>query len=295
MPNNVSLNVSSLSLVALSRKRWVLLPLLTLLGLAGCQSASVSTSSPNGVMNNSIPISKSVPKPKSQNESSPEVDNKTTNSGYHQYDYQQNAGESGHVTEGYARSDIQKGHSHPSDDIHEVIVDVIEPSDSSNTKMNIPLPDDDADKESSPVFSLPDQSDEKVRQALLEKARHNSRHAQSMSTKVSDDNDSLPAFKQLMNAGIVALQKNQPDDAEDYFTRAQRIAPQSASVYFYLGQVALKKHQPIKAEAMARRGLLVVKSQDRKKALWQLILYAGKMQSNQRIINEAQSALNTFF
>ena len=64
------------------------------------------------------------------------------------------------------------------------------------------------------------------------------------------------------------LKAGQLTNAESSFTRAQRLAPKSSAVYFYLAQVALKKQQPRKAEAMARRGLTVSRDTNRRRALW---------------------------
>ncbi|MEO1850466.1 MAG: tetratricopeptide repeat protein, partial [Psychrobacter sp.] len=75
------------------------------------------------------------------------------------------------------------------------------------------------------------------------------------------------------------------------FTRAQRLAPKSSAVYFYLAQVALKKNQPRKAEAMARRGLSVSQDASRRRALWQIILQSGQAQGNSRVVSEARRAL----
>ena len=95
-----------------------------------------------------------------------------------------------------------------------------------------------------------------------------------------------------MDTGVEQLRQGQVSAAQATFTRAQRLAPQSSAVYFYLGQVALKQNQPLKAEAMARRGLVVAQTEARRRALWQVILMAGQAQGNTRVINEAKSALS---
>ncbi len=123
---------------------------------------------------------------------------------------------------------------------------------------------------------------------LLERARQNS---QQQTRQSSSDNSSLPAFRNLMDVGINQLKSGQLTAAENSFTRAQRMAPKSSAVYFYLAQVALKKGQPRKAEAMARRGLVVSEDSSRRRALWQIILQSGQAQNSTRIINEAKQAL----
>lgn len=123
---------------------------------------------------------------------------------------------------------------------------------------------------------------------LLERARKNS---QQRSQSTTSNNSDLPAFRNLMQAGISQLKAGSLTNAENSFTRAQRLAPRSSAVYFYLAQVALKKNQPRKAEAMARRGLSVSQDASRRRALWQVILQSGQAQGNGRVINEAKRAL----
>ena len=116
---------------------------------------------------------------------------------------------------------------------------------------------------------------------LLERARQNSQQRSQQSTT---NNSNLPAFRNLMNVGTEQLKAGNINAAENSFTRAQRLAPNSSAVYFYLAQVALKKNQPRKAEAMARRGLTVAQDSSRRRALWQIILQSGQAQGNARVI-----------
>lgn len=130
-----------------------------------------------------------------------------------------------------------------------------------------------------------------AQQSLLEQARQNSKQSSHKSASIQDGSN-LPAFQKLMDTGVEQLRQGQVAAAQATFTRAQRLAPQSSAVYFYLGQVALKQNQPLKAEAMARRGLVVAQTEARRRALWQVILKAGQAQGNTRVINEAKSALS---
>ena len=123
---------------------------------------------------------------------------------------------------------------------------------------------------------------------LLERARQNSQQRSQQSTA---NNSNLPAFRNLMQTGTEQLKSGNLNAAESSFTRAQRLAPKSSAVYFYLAQVALKKNQPRKAEAMARRGLTVAQDSTRRRNLWQIILQSGQAQGNARVINEARQAL----
>ena len=133
-----------------------------------------------------------------------------------------------------------------------------------------------------PEPSLPSHSE------LLERARQNSQQRTQQSTA---NNSNLPAFRNLMQVGTEQLKSGNLNGAESSFTRAQRLAPKSSAVYFYLAQVALKKNQPRKAEAMARRGLTVAQDSNRRRALWQIILQSGQAQGNARVIKEAKQAL----
>ncbi|WP_296238735.1 tetratricopeptide repeat protein [Psychrobacter sp. UBA5136] len=133
-----------------------------------------------------------------------------------------------------------------------------------------------------PEPSIPSHSE------LLERARQNSQQRSQQSTA---NKSNLPAFRNLMQVGTGQLQSGNLSGAESSFTRAQRLAPKSSAVYFYLAQVALKKNQPRKAEAMARRGLTVSQDSNRRRALWQIILQSGQAQGNARVIKEARQAL----
>lgn len=127
-----------------------------------------------------------------------------------------------------------------------------------------------------------------TRNELLQQARQHSKQSRQAATS---DNSHLPAVKSLIQTGRSQLKSGQLSAAETSFTQAQRLAPQSSAVYFYLSQVALEKNQPRKAEAMARRGLSVTKDTSNRRALWQLILRSGQKQNNARVIKEAQQAL----
>ena len=127
-----------------------------------------------------------------------------------------------------------------------------------------------------------------TRNELLQQARQ---HSQQSRQAATSDNSRLPAVQSLLQSGRSQLKSGQLSAAETSFTQAQRLAPQSSAVYFYLSQVALEKNQPRKAEAMARRGLSVTKDTSNRRALWQLILRSGQKQNNARVIKEAQQAL----
>ena len=162
----------------------------------------------------------------------------------------------------------------------QIVEPIIEPYDSEYNRPNTNTAAKSPNSSSMPA--MPSHND------LLERARQNS---QQQTRQSSSDNSSLPAFRNLMDVGISQLKSGQLTAAENSFTRAQRMAPKSSAVYFYLAQVALKKGQPRKAEAMARRGLVVSEDSTRRRALWQIILQSGQAQNSTRIVNEAKQAL----
>lgn len=175
------------------------------------------------------------------------------------------------------------------------------PSDDSTTSVNpnavgqtiptSPIPSSPNATNEAPVVKPPVTDAKTVHQSLLEQARQNSKKLTNKPAPIQDGSN-LPAFQKLMDTGVEQLRQGQVSAAQATFTRAQRLAPQSSAVYFYLGQVALKQNQPLKAEAMARRGLVVAQTEARKRALWQIILIAGQAQGNTRVIKEAKAALS---
>lgn len=176
--------------------------------------------------------------------------------------------------------------------------DSSEPSDSSNPltqETPVFIPPSSTSAQSNTIILPPSRDDYMIsepsvpsRNELLEQARKNS---QQRTQKATSNNSELPAFRNLMQTGIAQLKAGKLTSAENSFTRAQRLAPKSSAVYFYLAQVALKKNQPRKAEAMARRGLSVSQDASRRRALWQIILQSGQAQGNSRVVSEAKQAL----
>ncbi|MEX5323266.1 hypothetical protein WCE04_28565, partial [Pseudomonas shirazica] len=102
---------------------------------------------------------------------------------------------------------------------------------------------------------------------------------------------SLPAFKKLMQQTQTAYRQGQWARAEAAALQAQRLAPQSAETYMYLGLVANQKKQPKNAEALARRGLSYAQTPAMKRQLWLIIQKAGQLQNNSRTVQQAQQAL----
>ena len=109
-----------------------------------------------------------------------------------------------------------------------------------------------------------------------------------------DDGRNLPAFKKLMQQTQQAYSKQQYNQAEATATQAQRLAPQAAETYLYLGMIANRKNQPARADAFALRGLSYAQTNTMKKQLWQVRLKSAQLQKNSKAIQQAQQALKKF-
>lgn len=105
------------------------------------------------------------------------------------------------------------------------------------------------------------------------------------------DGHNMPVVTSLIEQARQHLRQNKLDDAEQSLKNAQRLAPENPALYAYFAEIALKRQQGAQAEAAARRGLLLAKSPVQKKAFWQLILQAGRMQNKTSTIVEAERQL----
>lgn len=252
-----------------------------MLSLSACQTAPTSIKSPSA---------QTLPSTSSQKTTQPEQSTivtqtpRTDHSGY----------ESVESTEAYKTDD-----NYPIEPYHPPVL-IESPTESVTEKPPVILGSNQSTSQT-PIVTQPDaviltpaREDEVIyvpsipsHNELLERARQNSQRSQ----KTTNNNSNLPAFRNLMQVGTEQLKAGNLNSAESSFTRAQRLAPKSSAVYFYLAQVALKKNQPRKAEAMGRRGLSVSQDSSRRRALWQIILQSGQAQGNARVIKEAKQAL----
>ncbi len=139
------------------------------------------------------------------------------------------------------------------------------------------------------ITETAEQKKQRVKKALLKRAKTNSNTLTSKNSVGSTQN--IPAYRNLMATGIQQLKSGRLANAEASFTHAQRLSPQTAAAYFYLAQVAIKRGDAIKAEAMARRGLTVAKKPEVKQSLWKVILSSAQMRNDIQKIKEAQKAL----
>ena len=105
------------------------------------------------------------------------------------------------------------------------------------------------------------------------------------------DGSNIPAFGMLLNKAKQQMQANQLNAAEQTLIQAQRMGPQSATVYAYLSEIAIKKRQGANAEAMARKGLMLSNSPKQQHAFWQLILISAGLQNNAALASQAKSQM----
>ena len=105
------------------------------------------------------------------------------------------------------------------------------------------------------------------------------------------DGTNIPAFGMLIDKAQQQIQANQLDAAEQTLIQAQRMAPQSATVYAYLSEVAIKKRQGSNAEAMARKGLMLSNSPKQQHAFWQLIALSAELQNNAALSGQAKTQM----
>ena len=105
------------------------------------------------------------------------------------------------------------------------------------------------------------------------------------------DGNNIPAFGMLLNKAQQQMKANQLNAAEQTLIQAQRMAPQSATVYAYLSEIAIKKRQGANAEAMARKGLMLANSAKQQHAFWLLILISAGLQNNAALASQAKSQM----
>ena len=108
---------------------------------------------------------------------------------------------------------------------------------------------------------------------------------------VRRDGHNIPAFNSLLTIAREQIGQAKWADAEQTLTRAQRMAPDSPTVYAYFAEIALKNQQWNRADAMARRGLLLTQNPQQQRTFWQIVLLSAQQQNNARGLQEAQQKL----
>lgn len=106
--------------------------------------------------------------------------------------------------------------------------------------------------------------------------------------KLADGRDS-PAVQGLLASASDSLQQGNLESAAISLERAQRLAPQSATVYLQLAQVRMQQGRAVEAEQLARKGLSYAQYNSLQAALWRLVAEAAEQQGK---LDSALSAKN---
>lgn len=101
--------------------------------------------------------------------------------------------------------------------------------------------------------------------------------APSNAKKLADGRDT-PAVQGLLASANDSLQQGNAEAAAMTLERAQRLAPQSATVYLQLAQVRLRQSRAVEAEQLARKGLSYAQYNSLQAALWRLVAQAAEQQ-----------------
>lgn len=97
-------------------------------------------------------------------------------------------------------------------------------------------------------------------------------------TKKLADGRDTPAVQGLLASANDSLQQGNAEAAAMTLERAQRLAPQSATVYLQLAQVRLRQSRAVEAEQLARKGLSYAQYNSLQAALWRLVAQAAEQQ-----------------
>lgn len=109
--------------------------------------------------------------------------------------------------------------------------------------------------------------------------------------KLADGRD-MPAVQGLLASANGSLQQGDFEAAAVSLERAQRLAPQSATVYLQLAQVRLQQNRAVEAEQLARKGLSYAQSSSQQAALWRLVAQAAEQQGKtETVINAKNKAM----
>lgn len=112
--------------------------------------------------------------------------------------------------------------------------------------------------------------------------------AQAQPPRQLADGAQLPAVQGLLTAAERAVRSGDLDLAAVNLERAQRLAPQSATVYQRLADVRLRQKRPAEAEQLARKALAYTAQPAQQAALWRQIAAARQQQGQSASAIEAQ-------
>lgn len=94
------------------------------------------------------------------------------------------------------------------------------------------------------------------------------------------DGANLPAVQALLRTAKQQLSANDLKGAASSLERAQRLAPQSATVYQQLAAVRMRQSRAAEAEQLLRKGLAYAQSPSQQAAIWRQIAAARSKQGN---------------
>jgi tetratricopeptide (TPR) repeat protein len=106
--------------------------------------------------------------------------------------------------------------------------------------------------------------------------------------KLADGRD-MPAVQGLLATANDHLRAGKLEEAASSLERAQRLAPQSATVYQRLAEVRLQQGRTIEAEQLARKGLSYAQGNAQQAALWYLVAEAAERQGKQDAAIQAKN------
>ncbi len=101
------------------------------------------------------------------------------------------------------------------------------------------------------------------------------------------DGSQVPAVQSLLASSERALARGETDIAAVSLERAQRLAPQSATVYQRLADVRLRQERPAEAEQLARKALAFTNHPTQQAAIWRQIAAARQQQGKAAAAQEA--------
>lgn len=106
------------------------------------------------------------------------------------------------------------------------------------------------------------------------------------------DGRNMPAVQNLLASANQSLQQGDFEEAAVSLERAQRLAPQSATVYQKLAEVRLQQTRFSEAEQLARKGLSYAQGNAQQAALWRLVAQAaGQQGKTETAINAKNKAM----
>jgi tetratricopeptide (TPR) repeat protein len=103
------------------------------------------------------------------------------------------------------------------------------------------------------------------------------------------DGSHVPALQATLAAAQNQLQSGDLDGAGITLERAQRMAPQSATVYQRLADVRLRQGRPAEAEQLLRKALGFAASSAQAAAIWRSLAVAEQRQGNAAGAADAQN------